>query len=400
MGSDDLLRRNSSNSGKKTSFKFFDKNSKDKRGSSSRDYRHTSQTVPRRTRRSLHTVELSPPDYKLPSGWNLVDDYIEQEVKYVASIPNVPFSIDPTRRTDILRVLDNSRQYVNDSSNGNQDAIFSFSAREIKLIRRDTERVIVREVIHNIVAVSYIQDSNRHFIFVKTADGESNIQPPEHCMLHVCICPSKEKAEGVCSIIHQIFNIVYTDLTLKFFEESLGNLNSPGSSSMPYRRAPPVPSSSESTLLPSSSSREDGHTLKYLLKEYIETIKQKLTEKEVREFGKILGTYKSTNDIKTFCKELHRLYGEDRKTLIPGMRPYIPERDISYFDRFLENHNMQTMFYLPASRRSLSETSSSTIGPADFGPYSHSEIDDSNDIDRSLLEHVRTVDQLDRSIDS
>ncbi|XP_071835650.1 cerebral cavernous malformations protein 2 homolog [Apostichopus japonicus] len=398
MGSDDLLRRDSSNSGKKTSFKIFDKTNKDKRGSSSRDYNPMSQTVPRRTRRSLHTIDLNPPDFKVPAGWNLVDDYIEKEVKYIASIPNVPFSIDPTRRNDILRVLDDSRQYVTDWSSANQEAIFSFSAREIKLLRRDTESVIVREVIHNIAAVSYIQDSSKHFVFVKTADGECQTQEPEHCRLLVCVCASKDRAEEICSIIQQIFNIVYTELTLKFFEESLGSLNNPGASTtMSYRRVPSVPS--ESTLIP-PGSREDGHTLKYLLKEYIETIKQKLTEKEVREFGKILGTYKSSNDIKTFCKDLHQLYGEERKMLIPGMRPYIPERDISYFDRFLESHNMQTMFFLPASRRSPSETSTSTIGPGDFGPYSHSEIDDSNDIDRSLLEHVRTVDQLDRSIDS
>lgn len=31
--------------------------------------------------RPLHTVELTPPDYKVPSGWNLVDSYIEKEVK-------------------------------------------------------------------------------------------------------------------------------------------------------------------------------------------------------------------------------------------------------------------------------------------------------------------------------
>lgn len=45
-----------------------------------------SQTVPRRTRRSLHTIDLNPPDYKVPAGWNLVDDYIEKEVKVLHCI--------------------------------------------------------------------------------------------------------------------------------------------------------------------------------------------------------------------------------------------------------------------------------------------------------------------------
>lgn len=82
-----------------------------------------------------------------------------------------------------------------------------------------------------------------------------------------------------------------------------------------------------------------------------------------------------------------------------GIRPYIPERDLGAFDRFLDEHQINTIFW-PVSRRSPSETSSSTIGPADAGPYSHSEIDDSHDIDQNLLDHASYVDQLDRSIDS
>ncbi|PIK49220.1 putative malcavernin [Apostichopus japonicus] len=267
------------------------------------------------------------------------------------------------------------QRYVTDWSSANQDAIFSFSAREIKLLRRDTESVIVREVIHNIAAVSYIHDSNKHFVFVKTADGGSQMQEPEHCKLLVCVCQSKDKAEEVCSIIQQIFNVVYTDLILKYFEESVGKVMTQDSSGASYYRVPSEPPSVRT--IGASSSREDGHFVNYLLKEYIEMIKQKLTEQEVREFGNILRTYKTSNDIKAFCNGIYRLYGEERKALVSGMRPYIPERDIDYFDKFLQRKRLPR--FMPASRRTPSDTSSLTIGPADVGPYSHSEIGGSND---------------------
>lgn len=395
MGSDEVLRTDSGSSGKRPGFKLFDKNSREKR--SSKEY---SQTSPphlnpgRMGRRQLHTIELNPPDYKVPSGRNLIDDYIEKEVRFIAVIPNVPFSIDPTRRTEILRILDNARrQNIADFSAGSsQDAIFSFSAREIKVLKRDSEHVVVREVVHNIAAVSYIKDSSKHLIFVKTANGETRQQ--EHCKLIVCSCASKDKAEEICSIIQQIFNVVYTELTIKFFEESIKHLtgSTPSTSTPPSR---PGRSSEDMSL----DFTDGSSTAKFLLKEYIETMKQNLSAGELSQFGQILEEYRSNNDITTFCSKLHRLYGEEREKLMPGIRPYIPERDLGAFDRFLDEHQINTIFW-PVSRRSPSETSSSTIGPADAGPYSHSEIDDSHDIDQNLLDHASYVDQLDRSIDS
>lgn len=79
-------------------------------------------------------------------------------------------------------------------------------------------------------------------------------------------------------------------------------------------------------------------------------IKQKLTEKEVREFGKILGTYKSSNDIKTFCKDLHQLYGEERKMLIPGKRDSLTNKHLAWevfiFFILIQSHQSMQNFCL------------------------------------------------------
>lgn len=318
--------------------------------------------------RPLHTVELSPPDFEVPSIRCIIDDYIEKEVKYVASISNVPFSIDPMKRTEMLRLLDNfiGQQQVTNYLNGKLDAIFSFSAREIKLLAKHNEKVIVKEVIHNIVAVSYIQDAHSHFVFVKTADGESSVQPPKYCKLLVCLCQSKSKAEKVCSIIQQILDIVYTDLTLERQSQGNSRTNTPPSIAS-RQRAPSVSSMGQS-----ERSIDAGHTLKYLFKNYMEMIKQELTRDEVCQLSEIFGAYKSSSDIQTFCNNLYRLYGEERKNLIPGIWPFIQEWDLAYFDQFLisKRTSKREMIILPG--RTPSEASTQV----DYGPYSQSEVGD------------------------
>ena len=87
------------------------------------------------------------------------------------------------------------------------------------------------------------------------------------------------------------------------------------------------------------------------------------------------------------------------------MRPYIPEKDMNYFEHFLEMHNLQDQYsFFPGGRRShrtaSDASSSSTIGGGDNGVYSQSIPSDMDDLDRALMDVCDQVDRLDASIDS
>ena len=88
------------------------------------------------------------------------------------------------------------------------------------------------------------------------------------------------------------------------------------------------------------------------------------------------------------------------------MRPYIPEKDIDYFETFLESHGLQdhgnSIYGYSGGRRSRrtpSEAStSSTMGP-DMGPYSQSIPSEMDELDRALLDVCHEVEHLETTID-
>ncbi|XP_071485177.1 cerebral cavernous malformations protein 2 homolog [Diadema antillarum] len=155
----------------------------------------------------------------------------------------------------------------------------------------------------------------------------------------------------------------------------------------------------------SNSAEIISVTAKVLLQEYIEELRSKLNGEELQRFAAILKEYRQMGSIESFCSSLQMLYGPDRKSLFPDMRPYIPEKDIDYFERFLEKHNLQDNFnYYPGGRRSgrtaSDASSTSTIGGVDNGVYSQSIPSDMDDLDRALMDVCEQVDRLDASIDS
>ncbi|XP_041483800.1 cerebral cavernous malformations protein 2 homolog isoform X1 [Lytechinus variegatus] len=405
---------------KATGFKLFPSskqrsstNSNRENGSNNSASSAAAQSEPRR---QLKTLELTPPDFKVDRQI-LIDSYLDIEVKFLGQLEDIPFEIDPTKRTEILRNIDTARKNKIlpwNSHSSRYDAIIRLSARQINVLRKD-ETSLVRAFIHNIVSVSYVRDDAQHLVIMKTATESQQ----EKCELVVWECPSKEKSEEICAIVQQIFEVVYTEMTMKQFDLSLMQAvkdYSIGRSTVSHQR-PPLPglysqpdTSSEavpySGANPNSNSAEIiSVTAKVLLQEYIEELRSKLSGEELQQFASILKDYRQMGSIENFCTSLQRLYGPDRKTLFPDMRPYIPEKDMDYFESFLERNSLQDQYSFyhggRRSRRTGSDASStSTIGGVDNGVYSHSIPSDMDDLDRALMDVCDQVDRLDASIDS
>uniref|UniRef100_A0A8D2P753 Cerebral cavernous malformations 2 harmonin-homology domain-containing protein n=1 Tax=Zosterops lateralis melanops TaxID=1220523 RepID=A0A8D2P753_ZOSLA len=86
---------------------------------------------------------------------------------------------------------------------------------------------------------------------------------------------------------------------------------------------------------------------------------------EIAQFAILLREYRLGTPVQEYCTELLRLYGDRRKFLLLGMRPFIPDQDIGYFETFLESIGIREGGILTDSfgriKRSMSNTSASAV---------------------------------------
>ncbi|XP_049654482.1 cerebral cavernous malformations 2 protein isoform X3 [Accipiter gentilis] len=370
-------------------------------------------------RRPLHTVVVSLPDRVEPDV--LLNDYIEKEVKYLGQLTSIPGYLNPSSRTEILHLIDNAKRahQLPGQLTQEHDAVISLSAYNIKLVWRDGEDLILRVPIHDIASVSYIRDDSSHLVVLKTAQdpgispsqslcaesskaltsgslSESGVVPVEACCLVVLATENKVTAEELCSLLSQVFQIVYTESTIDFLDRAIFDgastptrhmsLHSDDSStkvdvkesyeteastfSFPETldagdNSPSSFSTQQSPHIKTVSESELSTTATELLQDYMMTLRTKLSSQEIQQFAMLLHEYRNGASIHEFCINLKQLYGDSRKFLLLGLRPFIPEKDSQHFENFLETIGVKDGRGIITDsfgryRRTLSTTSNST----------------------------------------
>ncbi|XP_060013414.1 cerebral cavernous malformations 2 protein isoform X6 [Lagenorhynchus albirostris] len=279
-------------------------------------------------RRPLHTVVLSLPERVEPD--RLLSDYIEKEVKYLGQLTSIPGYLNPSSRTEILHYIDNAKRAHQLPGHLTQehDAVISLSAYNVKLAWRDGEDTILRVPIHDIAAVSYVRDDASHLVVLKTDDSSTKVD-------------MKESYETEAS-------------TFSFPECAHAGGVSP--LSFCTQTAPHAKTVSESEL--SATAAE-------LLQDYMLTLRTKLSSQEIQQFAALLHEYRDGASVHEFCINLRQLYGDSRKFLLLGLRPFIPEKDSQHFENFLETIGVKDGRGIITDsfgryRRAMSSTSTST----------------------------------------
>ncbi|XP_044149614.1 cerebral cavernous malformations 2 protein isoform X5 [Bufo gargarizans] len=334
-------------------------------------------------RRPLHTVSVSQAEHRVEPDV-LLNDYIEKEVKYLGQLTSIPGYLNPSSRTEILQLLDNAKRLHQLPAQLTQehDAVISLSAYNVKVVWRDGEDIILRVPIHDIAAVSYIRDDCLHLVLLKTAQdpgispsqslsaesakaltsgslSECGTGPVESCCLVILATESKAAAEELCSLLGQVFQIVYTESTIDFLDRAIFDgastptrhlsLHSDDSSNkaegkeaydldagaFSFQDSPDIEGNSPPHNKTASES-ELSATAAELLHDYMMTLRTKLSSQEIQQFAMLLHEYRNGASIHEFCINLRQLYGDSRKFLLLGLRPFIPEKDSQHFENFLE----------------------------------------------------------------
>uniref|UniRef100_A0A8C5U0I9 CCM2 like scaffold protein n=1 Tax=Malurus cyaneus samueli TaxID=2593467 RepID=A0A8C5U0I9_9PASS len=349
-------------------------------------------------RRPLHSVPLYPPDY-LIDPQILLHDYVEKEVKFLGHLTWVTSSLNPSSRDEVLQLLDTARlKELPLQTTPEQDSILSLSARCLLLTWRDNEELILRIPTHEIAAASYLRDDALHLLILKTGAGVwpgalAEAQPPLSALCPRARvagpCPDAysnliilaDAGEESCALICQVFQIIYGDQSIECVDRAgyhytstptrpwLSSRSDNGSHETfeAYYSGTSSPSfhrSHHSLATACSGSDQSGAGLEQL-QDYMVTLRNKLSPQEIQQFAVLLREYRLGTPVQEYCTELLRLYGDRRKFLLLGMRPFIPDQDIGYFETFLESIGIREGGILTDSfgriKRSMSNTSASAV---------------------------------------
>ncbi|XP_014652286.1 PREDICTED: cerebral cavernous malformations 2 protein-like [Ceratotherium simum simum] len=219
--------------------------------------------------------------------------------------------------------------------------------------------------------------------------------PDAYCNLVILAVANRDAAEESCALICQVFQIIYGDQSIECVDRAGYHYTS-----TPER--PWLCSRSDScrtdgtyaydadfsccssfngsqdtfeacysgTSTPSfhgshcSGSDHSGLGVEQL-QDYMVTLRSKLGPPEIQQFALLLREYRLGLPIQDYCAGLLKLYGDRRKFLLLGMRPFIPDQDIGYFEGFLEGVGIREGGILTDSfgriKRSMSSTSASAV---------------------------------------
>ncbi|CAN2389903.1 Cerebral cavernous malformations 2 protein-like [Pristimantis euphronides] len=224
--------------------------------------------------------------------------------------------------------------------------------------------------------------------------------PDAYCNLIILAVENRDAAEESCALICQVFQIIYGDHSIECVDRAGYHYTSPPERPWLLRcdsshtegtfsydadfsccssfngshdtfevhysgeSSPSFAVSEQSLASGVSDSDQNGVALEQL-QDYMITLRNKLAPMEIYRFACLLREYRLGMDVKDYCRELLQLYGENRKFLLLGLRPFIPDMDIGYFEGFLESIGIRDGGILTDSfgriKRSMSNTSASAV---------------------------------------
>nr|XP_033770494.1 cerebral cavernous malformations 2 protein-like [Geotrypetes seraphini] len=202
--------------------------------------------------------------------------------------------------------------------------------------------------------------------------------PEAYCNLIILAVENSDAAEETCALICQVFQIIYGDQTIECVDRAGYHYTStperPWLQDMEshdtfeaYYSGKSSPSFQESchTVVTTYSDSDQSSVGLDQLQDYMVMLRSKLNAQEIQQFALLLREYRLGVSVQEYCKDLLQLYGDKRKFLFIGMRPFIPDQDIGYFESFLESIGIRECGILTDSfgriKRSMSNTSASAV---------------------------------------
>ncbi|KAM8946737.1 cerebral cavernous malformations 2 protein-like [Pelodytes ibericus] len=254
-------------------------------------------------------------------------------------------------------------------------------------------------------------------------------RPDAYCNLIILAVENRDAAEESCALICQVFQIIYGDQSIECVDRAGYHYTSPPDRPWLCRcdsshtdgtfaydadfsccssfngshdtfevnfsgESSPSFAVSQQSLASAGSENEQSNVALEQLQDYMITLRNKLLPVEIHRFACLLREYRLGMEVNEYCRELLHLYGDNRKFLLLGLRPFIPDLDIGYFESFLESIGIRDGGILTDSfgriKRSMSNTSASAMRNYDScSPGSHT-----NSFNRIITDITHNIEAL------
>ncbi|XP_034446285.1 cerebral cavernous malformations 2 protein-like isoform X2 [Hippoglossus hippoglossus] len=251
--------------------------------------------------------------------------------------------------------------------------------------------------------------------------------PDAYCNLVILAVENRDAAEEYCSLICQMFQIIYGHQTIEcvdragfhhtmpdryWLQRSDSCLSDSSFSYDPefsccssydgsqeafelyYSESSSVSLQESRHSLTSASDPGESNPALLLMHEYMITLRNKLSAVELQQFAVLLREYRLGSNIHHFCSELLQLYGDDHKFLLLGMRPFIPDKDVGVFESFLESIGIREGGILTDSFGRIKRSMSSTSATAMRGYDNSSHASGSQEFNRRISDIAHDIQAL------
>lgn len=253
--------------------------------------------------------------------------------------------------------------------------------------------------------------------------------PDAYCNLIILAVENKDAGEESCALLCQVFQIIYGDQSIECVDRAgfhytssparpwlsrsdsrstdvtygyeadfscCSSFNGSHDTFEAYYSGNSSPSFRESYHSSATACSESDHGNVELeqLQDYMTTLRNKLSSQEIQQFAVLLHEYRTGMAVRDYCTDLLRLYGDKRKFLLLGLRPFIPDQDIGYFESFLESIGIREGGILTDSfgriKRSMSSTSASAVQSYDSWSL-HSESECFNRMINNITHDIKAL---------
>ncbi|KAK0397737.1 hypothetical protein QR680_002244 [Steinernema hermaphroditum] len=255
------------------------------------------------------------------------------KIKYAGLVPEISSDIDPSGRTDLLKILDKAKlaghiaSHHESLSDFVEDAFFDIYSHHIQIRSTDNLEVLLTVPIDMIASVGFVREETLNILPIKIGERNGNRELYD---LAVVYCRHSENAEMICRQLENWFQQVYKEAVSTLESRDLSSFKrSSGSCASPLGDRPQFITGSNTDLsitirnpTQSSPNTSDSGKTADLVNEYITMLSACLTHEELRQFATLMKRWQEGNmPILEFAQKLMELYGTERKHLLASKMP-------------------------------------------------------------------------------
>uniref|UniRef100_A0A1I7ZAR3 CCM2_C domain-containing protein n=1 Tax=Steinernema glaseri TaxID=37863 RepID=A0A1I7ZAR3_9BILA len=301
------------------------------------------------------------------------------KIKYAGLVPEISSDIDPSGRTDLLKILDKAKLNGHITAHASksdfaEDAIFDIYSYHIQIRSMENLEVLLTVPVDMIASVGFVREEALNILPIKIGERNGNREVYD---LAVVYCQQSENAEVICRHLEDWFQQVYKEAVSSLESRDLSSFKrSSGSCASPLCDRPQFITGSNTDLsitirnpTQSSPNTSDSGNTADLVNDYITMLSACLSHEELRQFATLMKRWQEGNmPILEFAQKLMELYGTERKHLLARMRHLLRganNEDVEALNCFLHVNAVTENAASPLATGEFSLTTDSSPGVFD-----------------------------------